>query len=61
MRGETGDQLSARDRQSRGGNIPGQKPIADDERLLQDRLHVGPERGVRMIDRDAVTPATGSA
>ena len=55
--GETGDQLSARHRESRLGDRTGQKSIPYRERLLQDRLHIRDERGVRMIRREQSAPA----
>lgn len=55
--GEAGDQVSAGDRQAMCGDDTGQVAGADGERLLQDRLHVGREGGVRVIGGDQSTPA----
>jgi hypothetical protein len=54
--GEAGDELPSDDGQSMRGDDTGVVAVADGERLLQDRLHVGGEGGVRVIGGDQSTP-----
>ena len=55
-RGQARDQIAAGDGQAVRGDRPRLIPIAHGERLLQDRLDVGPEGAMGMIGRDHAAP-----
>jgi len=55
--GEAGDELPSDHGQSMRGDNTGVVAVADGERPLQDRLHVGGKGGVRVIGGEQSTPA----
>jgi hypothetical protein len=55
--GEACNELPSDDGQSVRGDDAGEVAVADGERLLQDRLDVGGEGGVRVIGGDQSAPA----